>query len=170
MSWLPLIAFPQAPHLSVGQLAPTDRMPGSTGQYCEVSGAGRPANGAFRSGGVLDRDTLGSATAAQGWTWAEAPLAAISGIPVASPFAADDEMRQRITSAAVAFGRTEAEIWAEAARERLARHHYDDEPPPTAPAAAPARSPRSAHTWAASDDLLAALCAPASVPSGAPAA
>jgi hypothetical protein len=51
--------------------------------------------------------------------------------------------------------RPESELWAEAAREWLARRVLDDEPPP--PAGAALAVPRPPTAWAAIDTLLADL-------------
>lgn len=62
-----------------------------------------------------------------------------------------------MAEAAWAAGRSEEEIWIEAAREWLRRRIRDDEPPPTTPAAAWPLPPRAADTWAAIDALVAEL-------------
>lgn len=81
-------------------------------------------------------------------------------------------MAQSIAEAAQLLGRDEGDIWAEAAREWLSHHlgliaivandanDANDDPPPTAPAAAVAAR-RAGRCWAAIDELLADLRAPA---------
>jgi hypothetical protein len=81
------------------------------------------------------------------------------------------EVLRLMAQAAWAAGRSEEEIWIEAAREWLLRRTRDDEPPPTAPAAAWPIAPRVAHTWAAIDALVADLrLAPPATPIGGSAA
>jgi hypothetical protein len=101
-----------------------------------------------------------------------APLApaasAVSAVP--TPYAAPAAGERRevrmapallaaMTAAAAATGRHESEIWAEAAREWLARHTPDDDPPP--PPGAIQRAPvvRAARDrcWGAIDVLLGDL-------------
>lgn len=52
-------------------------------------------------------------------------------------------------------GRTERELWAEAAREWLSSRSHGDDPPPATPAALPAPSP--SRSWSEIDSLLAQL-------------
>jgi hypothetical protein len=67
------------------------------------------------------------------------------------------EVLHMMSAAAWAAGRSEEEIWIEAAREWLRRRAHEDDPPPTAPAAAWPASPRVERTWAAIDALVAEL-------------
>ena len=76
---------------------------------------------------------------------------------------------QSIAEAALLLGRNADDIWAEAAREWLGRHlglvaivgdDANDDPPPTAPAAALATR-RASRSWVAIDALLEDLRAPA---------
>ena len=66
-------------------------------------------------------------------------------------------LRDEMAEMAQAMGRSEDEIWAEAAREWLMRRMRNDEPPPTTPAAAPLPSPRTRRLWNEIDIMLAEL-------------
>ena len=61
---------------------------------------------------------------------------------------------------AEALGRSEDDIWAEAAREWLLRRLRNDEPPPTTPAAASLPNPRASRLWSEIDVMLAELRQP----------
>ena len=116
---------------------------------------------------------LGSARAVRHWRWAhpnaahassQHPLAygpgtggaterrvvATSASAVRIPEAILRLMREAAWSA----GRTESEIWAEAAREWLTRRMLDDEPQPPTPAAAALPLPRVVGAWEAIDLVL----------------
>lgn len=54
-------------------------------------------------------------------------------------------------------GRSEDDIWDEAAREWLLRRMRNDEPPPTTPAAAPVPNVRTRRMWNEIDAMLADL-------------
>jgi len=94
--------------------------------------------------------------------------AATSAAP-ARAHATAGAVAQSIAEAALLLGREADDIWAEAAREWLGRHvglvaivadDANDDPPPTAPAAAlPTR--RASRCWVAIDALLEELRAPA---------
>jgi len=125
---------------------------------------------------------LGSAQAADRWSWAD-PSSAPSGRTGSLErerikLAAEEQRRVHITrdllrlmaDAAYARGRSEDDIWNEAAREWLLRHAPNDEPPPTAPAAAPIPRPRPARAWETIDAVLAELRHMRPVPAAEPAA
>jgi hypothetical protein len=84
------------------------------------------------------------------WPAAEARTTATSASAVRIP----EPILRLMRTAAWNTGRTESEIWAEAAREWLARRQRDDEPLPPTPAAAALPVPRRAHAWEAIDLLL----------------
>lgn len=67
------------------------------------------------------------------------------------------EVLRLMTEAAWAEGRSEEEIWIEAAREWLRRRTREDDPPPTAPASAYPGAPRATAAWAVIDALVAEL-------------
>jgi hypothetical protein len=99
-------------------------------------------------------------------------LSAASGPrPVILPMA--PSVLRAMSQAAAATGRAEGEIWAEAAREWLARHAENDPEPPTPGATAPARkAERDTRlcSWAAIDVLMRDLRAPLPTTEDEPAA
>lgn len=117
---------------------------------------------------------LGSAHAAEAWSWATSPRASASTAedtrvqplsPLVSAPAANHGtalripamVLRRMAAAAQASGRSEADVWAEAAEEWLTRYVLDDEPPPPTPAAAALSVPRPPRSWSAIDTLLSEL-------------
>ena len=117
---------------------------------------------------------LGSAQAAARWSWADPnPMPSVG-----SHLAAEELRRVRITrnllrlmaDAAHLRGCSEDDIWNEAAREWLLRHMRNDEPPPTAPAAAAMPRPRPARAWETIDAVLAQLRHLGPAPASEPAA
>ena len=68
-------------------------------------------------------------------------------------------LRQVMAEMALASGRSESDLWTEAADAWLTAHCYDDEPLPPAPAAA-LPIPSKIRCWDTIDDLLAALRRP----------
>jgi len=128
---------------------------------------------------------LGTARAGERWRWA--PVR-VELRPQGATTAADERSQpRRVATSASAVripegvlrtmreaawneGRTESEIWAEAAREWLMRRARDDEPQPPTPAAAALPVPRIAHAWHAIDALLAELRASSIAPISTPAA
>lgn len=125
---------------------------------------------------VVPAAGLGTSSAVSMWAWA----APASGPASATPHRllhVPRELLQRMSETAWSAGRSEEDIWIEAAREWLSRRARGDDPPPTAPAAALPPRPRAEHSWHAIDSLLAQLrdsrmpAAPAAHPRpGAPAA
>ena len=123
------------------------------------------------SGGAVAASGLGTARADERWRWAPLGTASVARSGDVS-FERSRDVRRTITSpsavripekvlsmmreAAWRAGRTESEIWAEAAREWLLRRLRDDEPQPPTPAAA-LPVPRMAQAWRAIDTLLAEL-------------
>jgi hypothetical protein len=61
-------------------------------------------------------------------------------------------------------GKSESEVWTEAARAWLSRRECDDDIPPTPPAAAQPCPRRERTAWVAIDALLVDLRTPASEP------
>lgn len=90
-----------------------------------------------------------------------APAPERAPAPVVMPMA--PSVLRAMSRASATTGRAEGELWAEAAREWLARHHDDDPEPPTPGASAStamaARDTRP-RTWAAIDILMGDLRAP----------
>lgn len=138
----------------------------------------RPLGGPMSAGG------LGTARAGDRWRWAPVRVelrpqsttatgersqprrVATSASAVRIPESVLRTMRE----AAWSEGRTESEIWAEAARQWLMRRVRDDEPQPPTPAAAALPVPRIAHAWHAIDALLGELRASSLAPISTPAA
>lgn len=135
---------------------------------------------------------LGSAQASAQWAWSDTPARAQ---PDAAParvaerqakrqaeregacLRAPVEVLSRMSEAARALGRSESDIWVEAARDWLRRHEIEPMTLPSAPAPAlgapqSAASRRMARMWDDIDTLLGELRAPMAQHSheGAPAA
>lgn len=118
--------------------------------------------------------SLGTATADARWRWASPRAGCITTGTVARDDDEDDddhaslatrlrvtpELRAEMAGMARAMGRSEDEIWAEAAREWLLRRLRNDEPPPTTPAAASLPNPRTRRLWNEIDEMLAELRQP----------
>ncbi len=115
---------------------------------------------------------LGTARAGEHWRWApttQTPLsrndAAISATPreirqkatAASTLRIPETILRTMREASWNAGRSESEIWAEAAREWLMRRARDDEPQPPTPASGALSVPRTSHAWRAIDALLTEL-------------
>ena len=111
---------------------------------------------------------LGSARAGGSWTWADAP--ARSGAKTAAPVVehaaragaslrAPVELLGQMAEAARALGRSESDVWVEAAREWLRRRELTPVTPPAAPAHS-AEPRRVARVWDDIDALLVELRAP----------
>jgi hypothetical protein len=64
---------------------------------------------------------------------------------------------REMTRAAHVAGRSEGELWAEAAREWLARRARGDEPLPPTPAAPALPVPRPMRAWSAIDSVMTDL-------------
>lgn len=116
---------------------------------------------------------LGAAAAGTAWSWAgEPPLVrppeTSGGLGAATVIRVPAALLAEMARAAGAQQRDAGVVWAEAAREWLARRAHDDEPQPPdpTPTAAALPLPRVVQAWAAIDALLADLRRP----SGAPAA
>lgn len=109
--------------------------------------------------------SLGTATADARWRWASphaGPTMTTVAVrddaeAVATRLTVTRALRDEMAEMAQAMGRSEDEIWAEAAREWLMRRMRNDEPPPTTPAAAPLPSPRTRRLWNEIDIMLAEL-------------
>jgi len=125
---------------------------------------------------------LGSARAAARWSWADPNSVPNSPAYVVerehARLAEEELQRVRVArgllrmmaDAAYTRGCSEDDIWNEAAREWLLRHTRNDEPPPSAPAAAPIPRPRPARSWDAIDVVLAQLRNLRATPGAEPAA
>ncbi len=110
--------------------------------------------------------SLGSATADARWRWASPDAGAVtprnvergSGDElVTTHFGVARELRAEMAEMARVMGRSEDDIWAEAAREWLMRRLRNDGPPPTTPAAAPVPCARPSRMWNEIDEMLAEL-------------
>ena len=118
---------------------------------------------------------LGRAWAGVQWHWAQ-PRAEEQSVPEPAPrqeagwrpealalpagtsaVLIPEALLRLMRAAARDLGRTESALWAEAAREWLARRALDDEPQPPTPAAAALAVPRPITAWMAIDTLLAEL-------------
>lgn len=67
------------------------------------------------------------------------------------------ELWQAVAAYAAETGRTPDDVWAEAARDWLARRAHHDEPPPTSPASAALSGARHYRAWGEIDATLAEL-------------
>ena len=110
--------------------------------------------------------SLGSATADARWRWASPEAGNVTPITaerssgnemVAPRLGVARELRAEMAEMARVMGRSEDDIWAEAAREWLMRRLRNDGPPPTTPAAAPTPDARPSRMWNEIDELLSEL-------------
>lgn len=110
--------------------------------------------------------SLGAATADARWRWASpeagnvTPITAQRGRDtevVTAHLGVARELRAEMAEMARVMGRSEDDIWAEAAREWLMRRLRNDGPPPTTPAAAPVPGARPSRMWNEIDELLTEL-------------
>lgn len=123
---------------------------------------------------------LGSASAGTAWTWASTPPSGATVAPLrrSEPFASPASMQPRgasavrapidllakMSEAARVQGRSESDVWVEAAREWLRRRDGVQTPPSAAPAylaAAVSPAPRMTRVWGEIDAVLQALRGPA---------
>ena len=122
---------------------------------------------------------LGSARASAQWNWtgtetrreptterlalrpAERPTRIGQEIATASVVRIPADIVHAMAVAARDTGRSERELWAEAAREWLSSRAHGDEPPPATPAAA---LPSVTRSWDEIDSLMAQLRHPATEP------
>lgn len=107
---------------------------------------------------------LGSARAASEWAWAEGPAR-----PAAAParvaahgscVRAPADVLARMSAIAEAQGRSESDVWVEAAREWLRRREVAPVTPPVASAPPVVVARRVARVWDAIDALLVDLRSP----------
>lgn len=122
------------------------------------------------AGGTGEENSgLGAACAGTTWRWA--PASATTARPDAprvtafparesAPVAIPADVLRAMREAARTSGRSESEVWAEAAREWLSQRRRDDGPLPPTPAAAALAIPRRTRSWSAIDALLADLRQP----------
>lgn len=130
----------------------------------DVSGVGYSA-----STRAASTTRLGSACASGQWAWADAPArpaaqtAAVSSVARAphagASLRAPVELLSQMAEAARMLGRSESDIWVEAAREWLRRREIVPVAPPAAPAHC-AEPRRIARVWDDIDALLTELRAP----------
>lgn len=112
--------------------------------------------------------SLGSAWASGEWAWAETPTrwtqtptrVRTRGSCVRAPA----EVLARMSAAASTQGRSESDVWVEAAREWLRRREIAPVAPPTASAPPVSATRRVTRVWDAIDALLVELRAPAVAP------
>jgi len=153
------------------------------GQYTPVSHVISPSTLTVRSKDQVDqvsgRDdlvhhySLGSAYVDTDrlWSWSENSHAMAHPLPIGENKTLDNQVpvepilhvpasiRQMMAQIALASGRSESDLWIEAADAWLNSHTCDDEPLPPAPAAALA-IPSGGRSWDMIDDLLATLRTP----------
>lgn len=123
---------------------------------------------------------LASASAAPTWRWTStlqtAPVVAMEASPAIPasdlgpervPVRMPADLVRRMALAARMTGKSECEVWAEAARTWLQRRECDDDFPPTPPAAAQPCPRRERTAWVAIDALLVDLRAQPSEPAAA---
>ncbi len=128
---------------------------------------------AAKSFGVAARGGLGSASAGSQWMWSEAHAARPAPAPTSraihtasrdvSCVRAPVELLCRMSEVARAQGRSESEVWVEAAREWLRRREIEPVTPPAPPATASSRSAtprRPSRVWDDIDALLIELRMP----------
>lgn len=120
-----------------------------------ASGASAPAVG------------LGSARAASEWAWAEGPTRPARPVSTPARVAAQGscvrapaDVLARMSAAAEAQGRSESDVWVEAAREWLRRREVASVTPPVASAPPVAVARRVARVWDTIDALLVELRSP----------
>lgn len=112
--------------------------------------------------------SLGAATADARWRWASPNAGDATPAPAVAPRDQVIEanaaqvrvaraVRAEMAEMAYALGRSEDDIWTEAAREWLMRRQRNHEPPPTTPAAAPVPGVRPRRLWGEIDAMLAEL-------------
>jgi len=110
--------------------------------------------------------SLGSATADARWRWASPEAGRVTPITVARSNSDElvarrlgvaRDLRAEMAEMARVMGRSEDDVWAEAAREWLMRRLRNDGPPPTTPAAAPVPGARPSRMWNEIDELLSEL-------------
>jgi hypothetical protein len=104
---------------------------------------------------------MSSASAMPVWRWVSPAYvpAPSEPIPANSPVAParvriPADLVRRMSREACLTGKSESEVWAEAARAWLQRHERDDDFPPTPPAAAQPCPRRERAAWVAIDALL----------------
>ena len=109
--------------------------------------------------------SLGSATADARWRWASPEAGRVTATTTeritadkpATRLGVARELRAEMAEMARVMGRSEDDIWAEAAREWLMRRLRNEGPPPTTPAAAPVPGERPSRMWNEIDELLSEL-------------
>jgi hypothetical protein len=107
---------------------------------------------------------VASASAGSAWRWVAAPQLPPLVAPILPTTPVEPahvsipaDLVRRMSLEAQLAGKSESEVWAEAARAWLSRRERDDDLPPTPPAAAQPR-PRCERTaWVAIDALLVDL-------------
>lgn len=163
MSWISLA------HVMPCQQPMTTHLPAILPAGTRARGAAtRPVAATGQGGDSAARSGLGAARAGVTWRWASpaSPVVQASGVrrapamaPGATPIAVPERLLRAMRAAACASGRSESEVWAEAAREWLRQRQQDDGPLPP-PAAAALAIPRRARSWSAIDVVLADLRQP----------
>jgi hypothetical protein len=117
---------------------------------------------------------MASASAGPIWRWASATHAPIASEAILPPVPVEPahvripaDLVRRMSLEAHCAGKSESEVWAEAARAWLQRRVRDDDLPPTPPAAAQPCPRRERTAWIAIDALLMDLRAQPSEPAAA---
>lgn len=130
--------------------------------------------------------SLGSAWAGTSWQWVgrsaaegqpeevtpstdstEDSTQSMESVEQSVTVAVPARIKLKMAQVATASGRSEDDLWAEAANNWLCSHAFDDEPLPPAPAAALA-VPSHRRSWDTIDELLTALRRPTTPDHGEP--
>jgi len=118
--------------------------------------------------------SLGSASAGTRWQWVGSSAAeaqpdgaspSLVSIEQSVTVSVPVHVKLKMAQVARANGRSENDLWAEAANTWLTSHIFDDEPLPPAPAAALA-VPSARRSWDTIDELLTVLRRPATADQG----
>ena len=152
-------------------LAPIPLLPEASAETSGAWPVSLPVRPVSVSSGVATPG-MSSASAGQIWRWTSAPyLPVVAEAIVVSPPVEPAHVRipadlvRRMSLEARLSGKSESDVWAEAARTWLQRRACDDDFPPTPPAAAQPCPRRERTAWVAIDalliDLRARTCEPA---------
>jgi hypothetical protein len=144
-------------------LAPIPLLPEAGGETSGVWPISLPTHPLSPTSGATSR-AMGSASAGPAWRWTSAtheravitPVLALPPVEPAHVRIPADLVRRMSLEAELA-GKSESEVWAEAARAWLQRRERDDDFPPTPPAAAQPCPRRERTAWVAIDALLVDL-------------
>lgn len=154
-------------------LAPIPMIPETSAETARFWPVAAPAQPLSLPSGEPSR-AMASASAGPAWRWISAsPAATRAEIAPLSPPVKPGHVRipvdliRRMSLEARLSGKSESEVWAEAARAWLSRRERDDDLPPTPPAAAQPCPRRERTAWVAIDALLIDLRARSCEPTAA---